>query len=499
MKYFAYFFAILFLLFSFSLFVSTTEAQIPTTVPTPATTSSPGQTVAANSTDVDFSIDPAPQDITEATKSVKVTFNNLTAGADDYVICTGNKACLGSVGFSKKSLPENSIKKDNIPDANEDASITITLCGDGKNKVKTDCDGSEYFWGGNIYMFSIGSENDDNYIPEKNGAFYVSRLYPTVKVDPSSGLTTNTKSIKVTLGGQPKGGGEKRNNYQITMTGAGGYDKEECVTVGTENTVEFSEFKRVGKYTIFVKEQVDEPETAGSAAKKAGGGLLDKINPIDDIKDAISDPLGAAGGALSNLSPIGQIKKAVNTTKDIISIGEGIDRTISNRCQGGFSYYQITCEFTNPNKGGGTCTKPEDGKDPKGEEYRAFLKDLALLNSAIPGASFPCNDTDGKQTIVNDPGNCKQINTAIGPVEVSVEGFVQTLFRFVLMLAGFGAVLIIIYSGYLLMISRGDKEKIAAARETITAAVVGLLFIILSIVILEVIGIDLLKIPGLTR
>ena len=49
------------------------------------------------------------------------------------------------------------------------------------------------------------------------------------------------------------------------------------------------------------------------------------------------------------------------------------------------------------------------------------------------------------------------------------------------------------------MISRGDKEKLQAARETITAAIVGLLFIVLSIVILEIIGVDILKIPGFSR
>ena len=59
--------------------------------------------------------------------------------------------------------------------------------------------------------------------------------------------------------------------------------------------------------------------------------------------------------------------------------------------------------------------------------------------------------------------------------------------------------LIIIYSGYVLATSQGNKEKIAAARETLTSAILGLLFIIFSIVILEIIGVDILRIPGLTR
>ena len=49
------------------------------------------------------------------------------------------------------------------------------------------------------------------------------------------------------------------------------------------------------------------------------------------------------------------------------------------------------------------------------------------------------------------------------------------------------------------MVSRGDKEKLAGARETLTSAIVGLLFIVLSIVILEIIGVDILRIPGFSR
>ena len=111
------------------------------------------------------------------------------------------------------------------------------------------------------------------------------------------------------------------------------------------------------------------------------------------------------------------------------------------------------------------------------------------------GAHFPC--ADGEKT--SDPANCKSINTAIGNIDVSPQGFIKTIFEKVLILASFGAILVIIYSGYIFMTSGGDKEKIAGARETITSAIVGLLFIVLSIVILEIIGVDILRIPGFER
>ena len=94
-------------------------------------------------------------------------------------------------------------------------------------------------------------------------------------------------------------------------------------------------------------------------------------------------------------------------------------------------------------------------------------------------------------------GECSTISTAIGDVNVkSPVGFITRLFSIVLSLAGLGAMILIIFSGYRLLISRGDKEKIQGARETITSAIVGLLFIIFALVILSVIGSSVLKIPG---
>jgi hypothetical protein len=46
------------------------------------------------------------------------------------------------------------------------------------------------------------------------------------------------------------------------------------------------------------------------------------------------------------------------------------------------------------------------------------------------------------------------------------------------------------------MISQGNPEQVKGAREQLTAAIIGLLFIIFSLVILQIIGVNILKIPG---
>lgn len=91
---------------------------------------------------------------------------------------------------------------------------------------------------------------------------------------------------------------------------------------------------------------------------------------------------------------------------------------------------------------------------------------------------------------------CTQVNTALGPIDIDASSFVKSLFGILLGISGGIAVILIIAAGYTMITSQGDPTKVQGARETITSAVVGLLFIILSLVILEVIGVDLLHIPG---
>lgn len=468
-------------LFIFSIFVVlfTTFAHAATPTPDPCaqttgTSTTPAEEPEAadfGDSDAEFTTDPSPECIDETTQNIEVTFHGLSVEGKGYVLCTGDTACLKEEGFVKGINGPDDVFKSGLPSADSTTGdVTIKVCGDGSSKMKIgdDCpDNSKknYFWGGNMYFFSIGTLVKDYYRPLKRGGFYVQRAYPEVKIDPNTGLAIDpkvAKSISVTVYGVERPGGTNRNNYQITMVGGETlYDREDCVNIG-EGT-RFSDIRTIGKYLIRIKDRVNEPKSAGNILKQLGGDAL-----------------------FTFINPIGQIKTAIDLRDNI--------RRKANDCQGGFTYYQITCEFTNPNKGGGKCTDPKIGKDPKGEEYKAFMKDLAELNKARVMKNLPCGDGKVNTT------SCLEINTAIGPINVSsFEGFVTTIFTFVLTIATFGGIIIIIYAGYVFMTSGGNKEKIAAARETLTSAIVGLLFIILSIVILEIIGVDILRIPGFGR
>lgn len=109
----------------------------------------------------------------------------------------------------------------------------------------------------------------------------------------------------------------------------------------------------------------------------------------------------------------------------------------------------------------------------------------------------------GSATIPTNPPVCTgsadggyTCNTAIGSVNASPQGFVTKLFSLILSLSGGIALLLIIISGYKILSSQGNPEALKGAREQLTAAIVGLLFIILALVILQIIGVDILHIPG---
>jgi hypothetical protein len=76
-------------------------------------------------------------------------------------------------------------------------------------------------------------------------------------------------------------------------------------------------------------------------------------------------------------------------------------------------------------------------------------------------------------------------------------GFISvTLLGWGVGLAGLIALACIIYSTFVLQTSGGNPERIKKAREYLTSCIVGLLLIIFSVFILNVIGVNILQIPG---
>ena len=133
-------------------------------------------------------------------------------------------------------------------------------------------------------------------------------------------------------------------------------------------------------------------------------------------------------------------------------------------------------------------------------------------------AQAECGDEDVCNTNMSMSANydlCSQINketeqytacvdcfgsdgvwTAVGCIPSNPESVIKTIITIGLA-AGGGIVLIMILVGsFMLSVSQGDPNKTKEAKEIITSAIIGLLFVIFSVTILQFIGVSILHIPG---
>lgn len=105
-------------------------------------------------------------------------------------------------------------------------------------------------------------------------------------------------------------------------------------------------------------------------------------------------------------------------------------------------------------------------------------------NNATPkGKCFECLEAEG-------------IWTAVGCVPSDLTGLVGAVVAIGLSIGGGIALLMIIIAAYMFSISQGDPKKTNMGKEILTAAIVGLLFVIFSITMLRIIAVDVIVLPG---
>lgn len=91
---------------------------------------------------------------------------------------------------------------------------------------------------------------------------------------------------------------------------------------------------------------------------------------------------------------------------------------------------------------------------------------------------------------------CTGIWTALGCIPANEREIVIGFSRLLMGLAGGAALLVILFGAFTISTSRNDPQRLQQGNEMVTSAIIGLLFIILSVIILRFIGVDILAIPG---
>jgi len=103
-----------------------------------------------------------------------------------------------------------------------------------------------------------------------------------------------------------------------------------------------------------------------------------------------------------------------------------------------------------------------------------------------------CNNCkDGLVEFAGNPGSW----SALGCIPVEPSKFITWLLNSAINIVGGIAFLLILFGSFKVATSSGNPENLNEGKEIIFAAIAGLLFIILSVVLLKIIGGDILQIP----
>ncbi len=154
--------------------------------------------------------------------------------------------------------------------------------------------------------------------------------------------------------------------------------------------------------------------------------------------------------------------------------------TLSNPDIGDFSFtVSIDCD---------SCVPPGDITDDSVNPVEDIYNFCNQINDASQRAD--CLDCAGGR------GDYNGVWTAVGCISREPTSIARTFIRIGLAMSGGVALLMILGAGFILATSEGDPKRTSEAKEMVTAAVVGLLFVIFSVVILQFIGFTILQIPG---
>lgn len=242
-----------------------------------------------------------------------------------------------------------------------------------------------------------------------------------------------------------------------------------------------------GEYTfaLFIKNNV----ICGGA-----GGTSSFIVPDNGQGGTVSQVRGPISFSPSQPTPNDKI------TVTVTNLTKNGDYFISASQQGVSTNSSSQCLASNNNQLTATIGPFKEGR------WLIYVAEKAASSCMASDNGIASGEINISQPIKSTPtpppgpcGNGEKCPTAFGDIQTDPTGFIKSIFGIILSLAGGIAIILIMIAGYRLMSSQGNPEKVQTAREQLTSAIVGLLFIIFSVTILQIIGVDILHIPGFGR
>ena len=156
-----------------------------------------------------------------------------------------------------------------------------------------------------------------------------------------------------------------------------------------------------------------------------------------------------------------------------------------------FPWGRVECDADPDDDGHPICCDSKEECEPyeKTESREVYVARIEnLCESDTTGNCIKCFKSDPPQAW-----------TAIGCIPTTPSGFIEKFLGLGIGLAGGIAFLLIVFSGFQMITSTGNPERLNAGKELLTSAISGLILIIFSIFLLRLIGIDILGLPGFTK
>lgn len=133
---------------------------------------------------------------------------------------------------------------------------------------------------------------------------------------------------------------------------------------------------------------------------------------------------------------------------------------------------------------------PPDDSSP-GSTYQPFKLCTQIRDATQRAKCETCTGVAPDST-----GNPQGVWTAIGCISTKPENMMAHFIRLGVGMGGGISLLMVLIGGFLLTTSQGNPKQQDQAKEMVTSAVIGLLFVLFSVVLLQFIGVTILQIPG---
>jgi len=143
-----------------------------------------------------------------------------------------------------------------------------------------------------------------------------------------------------------------------------------------------------------------------------------------------------------------------------------------------------------------SCQRTEDmflGRCPGGEEDDVFAEAEDMEKFNLCGQ---ITDNNRAYEYCKACENRGGVWTAVGCAQTKAESIVKMFIKIGISIGGGIALLSILLGAFKLTTSQGDPKQVEEAKSLISSAIIGLIFILFSVVIIQFIGVQLFRIPG---